>query len=289
MKKTIFLVTFAFGITGAFAQDASGLTSKKGEPILPEKGDWALGIDAAPILNYIGNFLSSSGNNKAPTWGTPTNNNLSITGKYFKDEKTAYRAMVRIGFGSTKFDNFQLDQTNTVTGTQPQVTDTRTVSQHNIVLGAGIEKRKGKTRLQGYYGGMLMIILVGSDTTNSYGNAMNNTYPNPPSTNWSSGTVTSGTRITQNKAGSGFGIGLRAFIGAEYFILPKIAIGAEFGWGLVILNAGDGSVTKESLDANGKEQLVTQKTGGAKYTGLDTDVNHFQLMPTGTLNLTMHF
>jgi hypothetical protein len=119
---------------------------------------------------------------------------------------------------------------------------------------------------------------------------MNNTYPTPVSTNWNAGTVApSGLRITQNKAGATFGLGIRGFIGAEYFIFPKIAVGGEFGWGLVVANIGDGSVTKESLDANGKEQLVTQKSGGAKYVGLDNDINHVQLMPTGMLTLTMHF
>ena len=30
---------------------------------------------------------------------------------------------------------------------------------------------------------------------------------------------------------SSFGVILRAFIGAEYFIAPKISITAEYGWG----------------------------------------------------------
>jgi hypothetical protein len=42
MKKSIALVALAFGVTSAFAQD---LTSKKGEPILPEADDWSVGID----------------------------------------------------------------------------------------------------------------------------------------------------------------------------------------------------------------------------------------------------
>ena len=46
MKKSIALVAMAFGVSSAFAQD---LTSKKGEPILPEAGDWSIGIDAAPF------------------------------------------------------------------------------------------------------------------------------------------------------------------------------------------------------------------------------------------------
>ncbi len=279
-------LALAVGISAANAQDE--MKSKKGEMILPESGDWALGIDATPVLNYMGNFLSSKGNT-APNWSYTNENPLTITGKYFADAKTAYRGMLRLGFGSTTMTGYQNDQTYTGTGVPPKVTDTRKVSAHNITIGGGLEMRRGKTRLQGYYGGMLYFMIGGSDTTNTYGNAMDKTHPNPPSTNWSNGTVGAGYRITENKAGSMFGLGLRGFIGAEYFIFPKIAVGAEFGWGIAMMNVGDGTVTVESLDANGNNQKISSKTGSTKYFGLDTDINHVQLMPTGMLTMTMHF
>jgi hypothetical protein len=43
MKKSVFMIALAFGVSSAFAQD---LTSKKGEPILPEAEDWAISMDA---------------------------------------------------------------------------------------------------------------------------------------------------------------------------------------------------------------------------------------------------
>jgi len=82
MKKSVLALAMAFGVTSAFAQD---LTSKKGEPILPEAGDWAIGIDATPFLNYAGQLLSTSGSS-APTWNFLNGNN-TIIGKMFKDEK----------------------------------------------------------------------------------------------------------------------------------------------------------------------------------------------------------
>ena len=64
MKKTALALALAFGISGAFAQD---LTSKKGEPYLPEAGDWSIGIDANPLLNYMGNLFSGNTSiNNAP-------------------------------------------------------------------------------------------------------------------------------------------------------------------------------------------------------------------------------
>ena len=61
MKKSVLALAMAFGVSSAFAQD---LTSKKGEPILPEAGDWAISASANPFLNYIGMLGSAS--NSAP-------------------------------------------------------------------------------------------------------------------------------------------------------------------------------------------------------------------------------
>jgi hypothetical protein len=40
-------------------------------------------------------------------------------------------------------------------------------------------------------------------------------------------------------------LGLRGFAGVEYFVLPKISIGAEFGWGLGFVTAPRGMVETE--------------------------------------------
>ncbi|MBI4946936.1 MAG: hypothetical protein HY840_11125 [Bacteroidetes bacterium] len=296
MKKKLLLIAVAFGVTAAFAQDSLGLKSKKGERILPEKDDWALSIDAAPILTYFGHFLSNAGGN-SPTWGysgTP----LAITGKYFKDERTAYRALIRLGIGSTTTNAYSQQDGQTTTPPDPTVVvkDSWKYSYSNVVLGIGKEKRKGKTRLQGYYGGMLMFGIGGNNNKYTYGNPLK---------------ATSGTRhdfgldnlgndnsqgagkwVTEDKAGATVMLGIRGFCGAEYFIFPKIAVGAEFGWGLGVTSQGDGQQTTEFWDAAKTPAAVasqTTKTGGKSTFGIDTDVNGSQMIPAGTLTLTMHF
>jgi len=101
MKKSIALLALAFGVTGAFAQD---LTSKKGEPILPEAEDWAIGVDAVPFLNYAGNFIGGNGSNSAPTWGNYGANN-TIVAKKFTDAQNAYRVIFRLGMRNQSFKN----------------------------------------------------------------------------------------------------------------------------------------------------------------------------------------
>ncbi len=291
MKKTAMFVALAFICSGAIAQDeSSGLVSKKGENILPEADDWALMIDAVPVMNYLGNMLNGNLNNGSPSFGYP-GTPLAITGKMFKDETTAYRAMIRLGFGSTNARNF-VNNDATTTDPLDMVEDSRKTSYNNIVLGGGLEMRRGKTRLQGFYGGMLMFGIGGSKSTYSYGNAFTTTNMTPTSTtSWSPATAgPAASRTTESKAGSTMTIALRGFIGAEYFIFPKMSVGAEFGWGLGMTSTGDGESTTEYWDgATNAPKSTTTTTGGNSAFGIDTDVKGTQLVPTSSLNLTLHF
>ena len=88
MKKTIFAVAVILGSTSSFAQD---------KQFMPEAGDYAIGIDATPFLNYVGNLIGGNDGNTAPSWNYLTTNQ-TITGKYFVDENMAYRGSLRLGF-----------------------------------------------------------------------------------------------------------------------------------------------------------------------------------------------
>ncbi len=275
------IVAMAFVSAGVFAQD---LTSKKGEPMLPEADDWAIGFDAAPFLNFAGRMLSNAGAT-SPSAAYVSGMPYSIMGKMFKDEKTAYRAMIRIGNWSTKSDFF----TDDVTNTDPaiKVTDSEKAGGHAVVLGAGMEMRRGKTRLQGYYGGMAWIGLAGSKSTYEYGNAVSST--NTTHTN----NFGQGAGVTENKAGGSFSFGLRGFIGCEYFVLPKISVGAEYGWGIGFSKAGEGEMSVEAFDAaSNAPKTTTSTTGGSSTFSIDTDIQGQSTGlsgPSGQLIINFHF
>ena len=151
--------------------------------------------------------------------------------------------------------------------------------------------RRGKTRLQGYYGGMLWIMLGGGSDEFTYGNAFSTTNTSATSTlTWSP--ITSGptsSRTKESVAGSTFGFGLRGFIGAEYFILPKISIGAEYGWGLGMSSTGEGEMTTESWDfANSTIKTSTTKVAGMKMFGLDTDISN-GMVQSAQITINFHF
>ena len=312
MKKSIFIVALTLGAFGAYAQD---LTSKKGEPILPEAGDWAISMSADPIFTYLGNAFNGSQNHAGPN--TNFLGNQTIIGKKFIDEKNAYRVIVRVGFTSKTNKNLVINDAQTGStinfpDQQEKVTDKQSIRNTNIALGVGKEMRRGKTRLQGYYGADVMIWVASSSEKYKYGNLMSEA--NVSSTDGSTQTTTPTTtvfdddndtlyvqslsrRVLKTSEGLTFGLGIRGFIGAEYFILPKISVGAEYGWGIGF-----------QVQANGKELVqqgggtpysvaeIETETAGRTYFGADTDINRGSIFGfgggasgTATLKVTLHF
>jgi hypothetical protein len=185
-----------------------------------------------------------------------------------------------------------------------QVEDKYKMSNTTIGIGAGKEFRRGKTRLQGYYGADAMIWIAMSSQKYSYGNTMGATAAgssfNPTSTTWNAAGVATGTsngasRIVSNKSGMTFGLGVRGFIGAEYFVFPKISVGAEYGWGIGFQTSGKGKATNEVNNTTTTAEQETVTAGSSKF-GFDTDVNQntifgFRGSNTGSasLRVTLHF
>src|SRR4030095_3666410 len=134
------------------------------------------------------------------------------------DETTSYRGKIRLGFGSTS------QETGDTAATTLLKTST---SGMNINLGAGMQYNRGKGRLRGIYGFEASIGLSSFKTTYDYNGTPNNG------------------AILEAKDGSGFSLGVRGFVGAEYFFAPKISISGEFGWGIAFSSVGEGESTFE--------------------------------------------
>ena len=269
MKKTFLALALVSAVTVASAQD---MMSKKGTPILPEAGDWSVGISVNPFFEYFGNMFNGTFGNSSPTWNF-TNSDQVIVGKYMIDATTAYRGRVRIGFGSNSFDNIVDD--NASTDPNATTTDSYSQSRMNITLGAGKQWSRGPGRLKGVYGAEAFISFGSSSETFDYGNAFTSSNPAPTSTVWNSdGSVQSANnevnRVTERSQGSSFGFGLRGFLGAEYFFAPKMSVAGEFGWGLAMSSTGEGESTRQNW---GTSDVVTTTTttGGSSSFSLDTD------------------
>ena len=213
MKKIILTAAAVFAFSFANAQD---LTSKKGEPFLPEAGDWGISFNADNLFKYVGNAFS--GDDETNVIGAVENSNGaggSFTGKKFKTANQADRYTV----------GFQLSNNSATNVAGAKTVDT----DLNLEVGIGKEWRRGKTRLQGFYG---YDLIAGLDLINS-----------------TKTTPVSGPSSTVKNSGVGFNVGAQGFLGAEYFIFPKIAIGAQYTYGVNIDikgSTGNGSKAKSS-------------------------------------------
>jgi hypothetical protein len=237
MKKGLLIVAMMIGVT-ASAQD---MNSKKGTPILPESGDWSIGIGANSSLNYFGNLLNGNADNSPMSFDWTNGNDNVITGKMMKDANTAYRVGLRLGFGSTTADNQEVDADGDGVADFDSVEIKNGGS--NINLAAGIQMYRGKGRVRGFYGAEANIGLSSAKET------------------WTATDLS-----VEAKAGSTFNLGVRGFVGVEYFFAPKMSLSGEFGWGLGLSSTAADETTITIAGT------TTTTTGGKTSSfGIDTD------------------
>lgn len=279
MKNALLTAAITLLTLGLAAQPIS----KKGEPYLPAEGDWSISIDAMPIFDYIGNFFSDS-NNNSPS-AEFANNSFAITGKKFVAADKAYRAGARINIFSDSQKAFSPEFIlNEVTNTT--VEDKYTRNFTNAYFSLGIEKRKGNTRIQGFYGAEGMLGFGTEKHKFEYGNDITNENTVPERAIFNidfqdspeelTNQLENGAFVTELKVGTTFSIGARAFIGAEVFLFPKMSVGFEYGFSAAFFYTGNGSVTSEQWTrpvGGNSEQYVTtiSDVGGASAFRIDND------------------
>ena len=268
VKKIIFSISLCL-IVGfsSMAQDVVGdnpaVTNKRGVAILPQAGDFALGIDAFEPLRYLGNFFSSGGN-YAPYFEGIYGD---IVGKYFLQNDRALRVRLSLGLNSIDRKAFVMDDSKP-TETNFTLEDVQKYSVSDISLGVGYEFRRGKGRVQGFYGGEGVLGFGSSKYKYEYANAITSSRWTPTSTNFNNNVSTIGgitTREIESKNGTRISVGASGFVGAEYFFAPQLSIGGEFALGLNFNMVGKSEITRESWStANNRVETRTTKGSGAR-------------------------
>jgi hypothetical protein len=294
MKKVILTFVAVLGIV-AFL-NAQELTSKKGFTILPEAGDWSISMDATPFLDFALNTVNIM-NNTGQTSAHPGyvgGFNANVVGKYFVESDMAYRVKFGINTASTKNTMFFDDPAdvfaNPTETTWAEVSDVAKTSTMNILIGGGLEFRRGHNRLQGYYGGDVMIGIQTNKATNEWAVEQNQAAFDNGYTN-NDGSAVPAARVLTNKTGTGIGFGVRGFIGAEYFFAPKMSIGAEFGWGLGIQSAGRSEIVSQAWDNVDAVSVETTTQGDKNSTfgfGVDNGMGNL-FGASAALMLNLHF
>lgn len=293
MRKIIISAVLCLGMfIPTIAQEATqnnAVVNKRGVAILPQAGDFALGIDATPFLEYFGNaFNQSGGFNPAPYFSGVNN---TIYGKYFLEDNRAIRAKLHLNFTQDKYkqtikDDYAVlvDPTNSLA----TAIDTRKQSTNWADLTVGYEFRRGKGRLQAFYGGEVMLGFGKQNNSFEYGNPLTESNQNPTTHSFAGYGNTApakGYRVTDIKGGATFGVGLGGFVGIEYFFAPQISIGGEFSLGFDYYTRGQNETISEGYLGNGiKEYEYRSRAEGntAFSTGVSTRTQ-------GAIFLMFHF
>ena len=264
MKK---LVLSVFAVAAAtVALNAQGLVSKKGEMMLPEAGDMAISIDAVPVLNLL-----KFNNSGASVSAQPLN--YTFTFKKFESATEACRMGLTLGLNQSTDLTETAELNAGVADANNTVTDKSKSKNTNIQVFVGHEHRRGNTRIQGFCGADAYTGIGSSSSELEFGNDDSD--------------LAAGTYNINNKSGLAFNIGARAFVGAEYFIAPKLALGFEAGLALGY----------DSQAAGETEQLTVTRVGGTTTTETNTiegtsRTRNFGLnnnLTGGRVSLTFHF
>lgn len=295
MKKLIFSLglCFCMGFM-AMAQESTeqatskdndpAFTSRRGVPLLPKAGDFAIGIDATPFLNYVGNMFNQSNGISAPSFDGV---DLMIYGKYFVEDNVAIRAKLYLNTGSDVIKGVvqnDAEVANNPLNSLATVIDVMKAKSTNVELRVGYEFRRGRGRIQGFYGGEVGVGYGSGKYVYEYANPMTAVNSNPSSFDFN-GNVASPERATETKLGNSFSGTIAAFAGVEFFIAPQLSIGGEFNLGLTYASQSQSESTVEYWDGS-KVATQSARALGSSWPASSTS---FATKPTGTLFLMFHF
>lgn len=260
--------------TATMAQDVTGTAVSK--KYIPEEGDFGISVGLNPILKYVGNaFNNSTDNNLESLGGEPFAKyqktfsdrglmpDVSIMGKYMFTDEWGLRANIGLNLGAIYDREYvQDDKAVALNGlSEDKVIDQSKTTRNGVSIMLGGEYRKGEKRVQGVFGMGLLFAMQNNRTTYSYGNEMTTVNQNPSTS--SVGSVSGNKRtLMTNGEGADVYAGLTGSAGIEYFIAPKISLGAEVNLSAYyIFKSQRRSVTEEY---NPITEIIEEKTERTK-------------------------
>ncbi len=186
---------------------------------LPQKGNFAIGADVTPVLNFMGNIFNGTIDNELEI-ASPL-----IYAKYYLTDNTALRTV--LGINSSSKSQLLYVQDDAAKFANPlsnaQVTDNKTDKVNEYYLSVGLQKFIGQNRLRGFYGAQLFTQYNKNKSTYEYGNPMTSLNPTPSA----SFAYVGGERKLSEVTANDFVVGAGGIAGFEYFIAPRLCIGGE--------------------------------------------------------------
>lgn len=202
---------------------------------LPEAGDWSIGFDAKPILGFVGNLFNGTMDNGVGSLSgeaTLRNNvSTSIMGKYMLTDNVAIRANVGFKLYNDKNAAYVSDDEAVFFDplSEQKVADYKNSRTIRASILAGVEYRVGKKKVQGVFSGGAVFGVYNTTHTYSYGNAMTDINTCPTTNNFYNDRIENPSNrvIKEYTSRPEYQFGLVGTAGVEWFIAPKISLGAE--------------------------------------------------------------
>ncbi|MCL2289525.1 MAG: hypothetical protein FWC34_02305 [Bacteroidetes bacterium] len=204
--------------------------------LLPEQGNWAIGVDVLPLLRTLGTVFwggdEPMGFQGTPyTFGNIPYPNVSIMGKYMLTNTCALRANLGVVIlSNTRAYNVRDDAAFFIdNSTVATVTDYNQSNAYGVSLAIGAEHRCGKKRVVGIFGGDLLFGYHALSNKYTYGNIMTefNQAPTTFSNYYYPTSTSASTRTLFEKEAGIISIGAQVTAGIEVFVAPKIALGGQ--------------------------------------------------------------
>ena len=272
-------------LSGVYAQEEK-------KQYLPEEGDFSISFSVTPLLKYAGNLFNNSTDNSLKNlggepvtaniekWYHDINPDVSIMGKYMLTDNFGLRANIGLMFRNN-YNNFYVQDDKAVSINpfdETKLTDRSRDSKNGASVMLGAEYRLGHRRVQGVFSAGIRGGMQNTKSKYEYANQITSINQKP-----SSGFNTSdgyGYRLLTRDNGRDYIMGLVCSAGVDWFVAPKVALGAEvnftayylMGGQIYTISEGYNHVTKQvetrtDIKSPGDNTLYigTDNVGGSLY------------------------
>ena len=227
MKKHILpgLLSIAFTLAAFTPQANAQIKNDRGTFTMPQNGDWVIETRAA--IDFTGGSLFSLNDGFLSNLNSGFNAEDVFQGDF---ESTSYFPMLKI----RKFTNRNMvhRMTMNLSYNRQNTSSTSDFTNRNfgIALGYGMEKiYNASERLNTYVGGDLTLGFARISSESALDEASQNA----------------------------FGFGLRGFTGMDYFVLPKIYLGLELGYGISLNHYGEVNFVDSDNNTTNSDFTIT--------------------------------
>lgn len=214
---------------------------------LPKQGDFSLAFSLDPIATFVGNMFNGNlSNGLGDLAGEPLLDGItgapmvSIMGTYMHTDQLAWKVNLGIGYTHKSNNEYVLDDAALFLDplSRVKVVDTHAYNRIQGSIALGAEYRVGKNLpVQGVFGAGLNYAFGEISYKYNYGNAITElnqipTISEPSLYEAVAGYMPNARPLTSQDNDLIHMIGAYASVGVEWFVAPKIALGANVNFGI---------------------------------------------------------